>query len=315
MLFRQFYCIVTVTTCASLTLSAPPGFPSSGNGLWYTAPGHIWAQESLPVGNGYLAAMLPGGTSQESTQLNIESLWSGGPFQDPSYNGGNSLPSQHTQLAQDMQSIRQTIFSSSSGTIGDIGEIMTDAGAYGSYAGAGYLLATLDTSGTVTNYARWLDLDEATTRTTWSQAGATFNRETFCSHPIQACVQYVNSTNQLPPLTYAFSVSAEVGLLTPNVTCFDKSTLSIRGYVSNPGMLYEILAQVEAPGSVTACSAIPGSNPPNATLSVNGASEAWITWVGDTNYAMAAGNAAFDYSFQGPDPHSNLVSILGFSKS
>ena len=27
--------------------------------------------------------MLPGGTSQESTQLNIESLWSGGPFQDP----------------------------------------------------------------------------------------------------------------------------------------------------------------------------------------------------------------------------------------
>lgn len=28
-------------------------------------------------------AMLPGGTSQESIQLNIESLWSGGPFQDP----------------------------------------------------------------------------------------------------------------------------------------------------------------------------------------------------------------------------------------
>jgi len=28
-------------------------------------------------------AMLPGGTIQEVTQLNIESLWSGGPFQDP----------------------------------------------------------------------------------------------------------------------------------------------------------------------------------------------------------------------------------------
>lgn len=34
-----------------------------------------------------------------------------------SYNGGNSLPSQQAQLAQDMQSIRQTIFSSASGTI------------------------------------------------------------------------------------------------------------------------------------------------------------------------------------------------------
>lgn len=48
--------------------------------------------------------------------------------------------------------------------------------ATGSYAGAGYLLATLDTSGTVANYARWLDLDEAITRTTWSQGGATFKR-------------------------------------------------------------------------------------------------------------------------------------------
>lgn len=189
------------------------------------------------------------------------------------------------------------------------------------------MLATLDTFGIVTNYARWLDLDEAITRTTWSQGGASFNRyvdntlrreqqtdsgdrETFCSHPIQACVQYVNSTYQLPPLTYAFSVSAEIGLPTPNVTCLDDSTLSIRGYVSNPGMLYEILAQVEAPGGLTACSAVPSSSPPNATLSVHGASEAWITWVGDTNYAMATGHAAFDYSFQGPDPHNSLVSLL-----
>lgn len=27
--------------------------------------------------------MVPGGTSTEATQLNIESLWSGGPFADP----------------------------------------------------------------------------------------------------------------------------------------------------------------------------------------------------------------------------------------
>lgn len=53
----------------------------------------------LPIGNGYLAgavifirsvdcysyhiAMTPGGTTYEETQLNIESLWSGGPFADP----------------------------------------------------------------------------------------------------------------------------------------------------------------------------------------------------------------------------------------
>ena len=64
-------------------LAAPPGFPASGNGLWYTEPGTIWSRHSLPIGNGFLGAMTPGGTQQEATQLNIESLWSGGPFADP----------------------------------------------------------------------------------------------------------------------------------------------------------------------------------------------------------------------------------------
>ena len=63
--------------------TAPPGFPSSGNGLWYKQPGKIWARDYLPIGNGYLAAMVPGGATQEILQLNIESLWSGGFFADP----------------------------------------------------------------------------------------------------------------------------------------------------------------------------------------------------------------------------------------
>ena len=80
------------------------------------------------VGTQSYAAMTPGGTAYESTQLNIESLWSGGPFQDPvcsnarnsflpkihvyvqSYNGGNKQPSERAQMAQDMQNIHQTIF-------------------------------------------------------------------------------------------------------------------------------------------------------------------------------------------------------------
>lgn len=81
--------------------AAPSAFPKSGNGLWFTQQGDNWSREWLPVGNGYLAgeyhpilslkmvlnielvAMIPGGTSQETTQLNIESLWQGGPFADP----------------------------------------------------------------------------------------------------------------------------------------------------------------------------------------------------------------------------------------
>ena len=198
----------------------------------------------------------------------------------------------------------------------------------GSYAGAGYLIATLDSPGTYSRYARWLDLDNAVSRTTWSDGSSTFfrfvipcplkcanttvSRESFCSHPLRACVQYLNISDSgiLPSLTYAYSVAAETGLPVPNVTCLDDATLSIRNYVSIPGMLYEILAQAQAPGGFVSCSAVPGSNPPNATLTVVGASEAWISWIGDTNYNITAGNEASNYSFQGLDPHNSLVALL-----
>ncbi|KAH7920127.1 glycoside hydrolase family 95 protein [Leucogyrophana mollusca] len=313
MWLRRVVNALVVATLVSVTSSAPPGFPSSGNGLWYTAPGAVWYENFLPIGNGYLAAMLPGGTSQEVTQLNIESLWSGGPFQDPSYNGGNSVPSQQTQLAQDMQTIRQAIFASSNGTIDSTSTRLIRYHPYhSSYAGAGYLYATVNSAGPISNYGRWLDLDEGVARTTWSQGSTTFLRESFCSHPLQACVQYLNSTaaGPLPTVTYAYSVAEETGLPTPNVTCLDDKTLSIRNYVAVPGMLYELLAQVEAPGGSVSCAVVAGSNPPNATITVTGAAEAWISWVGGTDYDMQAGNAASNFTFQGADPHNSLVSLL-----
>lgn len=79
--------------------------------------------------------MMLGGTSQEMIQLNLESLWSGGPFHDPvcistlfwtcrgtdgglqSYNGGNKQPDERAAMALETQRIRQTIFNSSIGEI------------------------------------------------------------------------------------------------------------------------------------------------------------------------------------------------------
>lgn len=113
--------------------TAPPGFPATGNGLWFTSPAPVWAQY-FPVGNGYLAAMTPGGTTEEFLQLNIESLWAGGPFADPSYNGGNQQPDQRAAMAQAMQQIRQSIFQSPTGDIDDISVLTTAQGAYGTVA-------------------------------------------------------------------------------------------------------------------------------------------------------------------------------------
>lgn len=51
----------------------------------------------------------------------------------------------------------------------------------GSYAGAGYLITTIDSgtmdiNGTVSDYARWLDLDEGVARTAWTQDSFEFFR-------------------------------------------------------------------------------------------------------------------------------------------
>ncbi|KAJ6551471.1 glycoside hydrolase family 95 protein [Mycena capillaripes] len=296
---------------------APPGFPASGNGLWYSAPGAIWSRDYLPVGNGFLAAMTPGGAAQEITQLNIESLWSGGPFQDPTYNGGNKQPSERAAMATAMQQYRDAIFASPTGDIDNIETLATDPGAYGSYVGAGYLISTLNVTGTtVSNYARWLDLDQGIARVTWTQAGSAFTRETFCSHPTQTCSQHISvpAPATLPPLSFAFSSALEDGLPTPNITCLNASTLRVRGTAGTPGMLYEILGRVRSTGGKVSCSPAtapsPGA-PPNATITVSGhATEAWISWAGGTELSQDAGDAAHGFSFRGPDPHPAVLALV-----
>jgi alpha-L-fucosidase 2 len=89
-------------------------------------------------------------------------------------------------------------------------------------------------------------------------------------------------------------------------------------------MLYEILARVHttpiasrrASGSpsTTRCIQLPvaAGVPPNATIKVDSssASDTWISWVGGTEYALEAGDAAHGFSFRGPDPHDALSALL-----
>ncbi|KAF9451559.1 glycoside hydrolase family 95 protein [Macrolepiota fuliginosa MF-IS2] len=316
-------CLFALLQFLLVVRSTPTGFPSSGNGLWYNKTGVIWSREWLPVGNGYLAATTPGGTTQETVQLNIESLWSGGPFADPNYNGGNKQPSERDAMAGALRDIRQSVFQSPTGDIDNVTVLTTDAGQYGSYAGAGYLLSNLNSTGAVTKYGRYLDLDQATARTVWTQDGAVYQRTLFCSNPTRACTQHTNFTSSssstiktLPALTYAFSSALEDGLPAPNVTCLNSNTLQVRGFIADPSMLYEFLVHASAPGGTVSCTAFPVAfgTPPNATIRVTGATkEAWITWVGDTNFDLDAGDEASGFSFRGPDPHDTLTSLLAKS--
>jgi alpha-L-fucosidase 2 len=101
-LFRKLHIFIICATLAVLVPSCsaalPASFPASGKAIWFRTPGVSWTTDYLPIGNGFLAggcmnlfylhlltlvslAMVQGETVYDQITLNIEDLWSGGPFQ------------------------------------------------------------------------------------------------------------------------------------------------------------------------------------------------------------------------------------------
>lgn len=58
--------------------------------LWYDQPATVWESEALPLGNGFIGAMVFGGVERERIQINEKTLWSGGPGANAGYDGGHS---------------------------------------------------------------------------------------------------------------------------------------------------------------------------------------------------------------------------------
>jgi alpha-L-fucosidase 2 len=58
-------------------LCTPAIFAQKDLKLWYDKPATKWI-EALPIGNGFIGAMVFGGVEDELIQLNEGTLWSGG---------------------------------------------------------------------------------------------------------------------------------------------------------------------------------------------------------------------------------------------
>ena len=87
---KYLRCINTLFLCclmAETTMAARFQQPSLK--ATYNKPAKVWESEALPIGNGYMGAMIFGGVEVDVIQTNEHTLWSGGPGEDPSYNGGH----------------------------------------------------------------------------------------------------------------------------------------------------------------------------------------------------------------------------------
>ena len=138
---------------------------NNGMKLWYRQPAGAW-EETLPIGNGRLGAMIFGGVEEEKLGLNEDSLWSG--FY---YDKNNPGAYEH------LLSVREKLFAGEFEQAEDeIREGMLGEHT-ASYLPLGDLLVHFDVPGKAEGYTRTLDVDQALARVAYTAGGVDFGRE------------------------------------------------------------------------------------------------------------------------------------------
>ncbi|KAL2860813.1 glycoside hydrolase family 95 protein [Aspergillus lucknowensis] len=248
-------------------------------------------QTGYLIGNGKLGAIPFGPPGAEKLNLNVDSLWSGGPFEVEGYNGGN--PS--SPLYGALPGIRERIFQSGTG---GMDELLGNGNHYGSNRVLGNLSVTFDGAPSYTNYKRTLDLDDGVHRTKFriNNSSAEIASSVFCSYPDQVCVYHLESTERLPVVAVKFENHlVEQSLL--QSSC-EGSTVRHSGLTqagSPEGMKYAAVARVDPKSATTTCSS-------EGALQISAGKEVTIIISAETNYDQKAGNAQNNWSFKGADP-------------
>lgn len=160
--------------------------------LYYNTPGNSdLIEESLPLGNGYLGAMVYGGIEEEIIHLNQESVWYGSLRDRVNPDAQKALEPVRKALfegrLQDAESIAFTQLFATPMSQGHYEPLATLKIVYEKtiphYSDWGKPRIT-----NYTDYKRQLDLNTATTSVTYLLDETTYTRESFISYPDQVMV-------------------------------------------------------------------------------------------------------------------------------
>ena len=146
--------------------------------LWYDAPAKKW-DEALPVGNGRLGAMVFGKNGEERIQLNEETYWSGGPYSTVVKGGYKVLPEIQKLVFEEKYLAAHNLFGRN--TMGYPVEQMK-------YQCLANLHLFFKNQDSITNYKRWLDLENGIGGVSYLSNNVSYQREVFASAPHQVIV-------------------------------------------------------------------------------------------------------------------------------
>ena len=179
--------------------------------LWYRRPASDWLS-ALPLGNGQLGGMLWGEPVQERLDLNIDTLWSGGP-----------RVAEVEDLSGVLETLRDAVINRRSYGEADALALRLQSSFNESYQPLGWLTVASEVSGPWANYERSLDLLEGVARVRFEAGTDVYEREAFISFPDRVLVMNLASTTKL-------NMVLELGAPHPGAqSCADDQTLWLGG--------------------------------------------------------------------------------------
>jgi len=173
-----------------------PGTPSRHDvRLWYRRPAQKWT-EALPIGNGRLGAMVFGTVETDQLQLNEDTLWAGQPIDRDRVGAYKHLTEARRLIFAGKYAEAQSL----------VQQEFMGPRIIRSYQTLGDLHLKFETSQTITEYRRQLDLDTAIASVTYRDGDATFTREVFAS-PVDQCIVVRLSCDKPGMITFGANLS------------------------------------------------------------------------------------------------------------
>lgn len=256
--------------------------------LWSSSPASTSdiMRQTYPLGNGRLGFMPAGNPGSETITINLDSLWTGGPFENKSYSGGNP-PNDRSHL---LPGIRDQIFRDGEGNVDGL---LSPISSYGSYTPLANLTINIDGIENYSSYIRGLDLASGVHSVHFKSDGQSYNTSILCSQPDDVCAYSISSNLSLPKVSFGLHNNF-LNTTLQSTTCAS-GRLEISGHLAQPGMQFIGIAQPARTNGLIC-------NGSQLVLPANSSStEATIFFGAGTNYNPKRGNKAAGYSFLGVD--------------
>ena len=206
--------------------------------LWYEYPAKDWKTQALHIGNGYMGASFYGGVKEERFDITEETIWFGGPGNNPDYNYGIIEGGQ-----QYLKEIRESIVN---GDVAEADKMVSkhfkgDYADFGSLSSIGQLYVAFDNHDKeVKDYKRSLDVSKSLATVNYLMDGVKYKREYFSSYPNRVMAFHFECDK---PGKLCFSIRNQF-TQKENIVSIDNNEIQINGKVDGNNLQYRIIIKV-----------------------------------------------------------------------